>query len=473
MEGKGGKKKAQDQVLVRYNGKSVYFRVTPNLTFGQLKEDCCVMFNLSMESFNLQDPEGGQLWPSEASVTDALNVFNNVEVEIAVREDDTRAESRFPNLSASITNLNASRSNSSQDIRKPPISLAFFLEGAHKSTEVLKNGVIKATLNAPKSTKFSWPETPPQFVLLVMKLGSATVFKYAETVGKWLETKNLTVCVESSVSKEFPCFSCIEEVKKRRLVQDPAAFIDFIVTLGGDGTVLHLSSLFEYSVPPVLSFNLGSLGFLTRHQLPNFRADLSALLAGEMYLLLRARLCCRILTPDDSSGDGWKVLSEQRVLNEIVIDKGGSSTLTNLDTYCDGVYVTTVQADGVIVCTPTGSTAYSLSCGGTMIHPSVPSIALTPISPHSLSFRPVIFPSTAELRITNSKLARNTAFISFDGKNKTELQENDVVSITTSEWPLPSASSTNDISSWFSSLAECLHWNDRKIQNMPVPESSL
>jgi NAD+ kinase len=107
-----------------------------------------------------------------------------------------------------------------------------------------------------------------------------------------------------------------------------------------------------------------------------------------------------------------------------------------------------------------------------MIHPSVPSIGFTPISPHSLSFRPVVFPARAELRITNSKFARAPAYLSFDGKHRMELSGDDVISITTSQYPVPTVTSSDDISSWFSSLAECLHWNDRAIQNAPLMEQS-
>merc|ERR1711916_24505 len=176
-----------------------------------------------------------------------------------------------------------------------------------------------------------------------------------------------------------------------------------------------------------------------------------------MFLVLRARLCCKLLR---NGPDGYFVAHEQQVMNEVVIDKGGSSSLTSLDTFCDGTYVTTVQGDGVIVCTATGSTAYSLAAGGTMIHPSVPSIGFTPICPHSLSFRPVVFPARVELRITNSKRARSSAFLAFDGKRGWELANDDVISITTGDWPVPTVTSSDEISSWFASLADCLHWNE-------------
>lgn len=99
-----------------------------------------------------------------------------------------------------------------------------------------------------------------------------------------------------------------------------------------------------------------------------------------------------------------------------------------------------------------------------MVHPSVPAIAFTPICPHSLSFRPVIFPAHAELRIMNGKTARNPAYVSFDGHSKMELQAGDLVEISMSQWPVPCVGSSDNTSSWFASLAECLHWNDRKIQ---------
>jgi NAD kinase len=92
-------------------------------------------------------------------------------------------------------------------------------------------------------------------------------------------------------------------------------------------------------------------------------------------------------------------LLEHTVLNEVVIDRGSSPYLSNLDVFCDDLHVTTVQADGLIVATTTGSTAYSLSAGGSMVHPQVPAILVTPICPHSLSFRPLLFPDAAELKI--------------------------------------------------------------------------
>jgi NAD+ kinase len=467
--------------------------VTPSLTFENLRDDACLIWQLPAAKTLLVDAVAGKIWPRAGKVEEATRASKEpLRVTVLLRDTDIPFDERFPSLASSLeasggrysrnnggasspgqsakSNGSAPPSGSSTPLAglKSSIRLTLFSDRKQASQEVISDGEIQLHQLGAKSTKLSW-EQRPRVVLLVLKPGNAVVVRYADTVGRWLQSKAVEVVVEDDTGKELTQFSKLNELMAKRQVEDPALIVDFIVTLGGDGTVLHSSSLFKQSVPPVISFNLGSLGFLTRQQLPNFRSDLTALMEGDMFLVTRARLCARLLK---NGPDGWFVAMEQQVMNEVVIDKGASSNLTNLDTYCDGVYVTTVQGDGVIVSTPTGSTAYSLACGGTMIHPSVPSIAFTPISPHSLSFRPVVFPARAELRITNSKLARAPAFVSFDGRCRTELSGDDVVSITTSEWPVPSVSSSDDISSWFSSLAECLHWNDRAAQNTPLVEWS-
>ena len=114
--------------------------------------------------------------------------------------------------------------------------------------------------------------------------------------------------------------------------------------------------------------------------------------------------------------------------------------------------------------TPTGSTAYSAAAGASMIHPSVPAILVTPICPHSLSFRPIVLPAGVELKIAISPDSRNSSWVSFDGRNRQELLHGDSLHVTTSIYPVPSICSQDQIADWFDSLAECLHWNVRKRQ---------
>lgn len=153
-----------------------------------------------------------------------------------------------------------------------------------------------------------------------------------------------------------------------------------------------------------------------------------------------------------------------QVLNEVVIDRGPSPYLCNIDLFLDGKHITSVQGDGLIVSTPTGSTAYAVAAGASMIHPSVPAIMVTPICPHSLSFRPIVVPAGVELKISVSPDSRNTSWVSFDGRNRQELLHGDSLRVTTSIYPVPSICAQDQISDWFDSLAECLHWNVRKPQ---------
>ncbi|XP_057712840.1 NAD kinase b isoform X2 [Corythoichthys intestinalis] len=164
------------------------------------------------------------------------------------------------------------------------------------------------------------------------------------------------------------------------------------------------------------------------------------------------------------SSEAGKVTLQLQVLNEVVVDRGPSSYLSNVDLYLDGRLITSVQGDGVIVSTPTGSTAYAAAAGASMIHPNVPAIMVTPICPHSLSFRPIVVPAGVELMITLSPDARNTAWVSFDGRKRQEIQHGDCIKITTSCFPVPSICCHDLVYDWFESLAQCLHWNVRKRQ---------
>jgi NAD+ kinase len=160
--------------------------------------------------------------------------------------------------------------------------------------------------------------------------------------------------------------------------------IDLIITFGGDGLLLYVNTLFQSrAIPPVMCFDFGSLGFLTPFQYEQFREEVDEVLNGIALVTLRMRLECTIFRHNQSRG-------VYHVLNEAVIDRGPSPFLSVLDLSCDSQYLTTLQGDGVILATPTGSTAYSLAAGGSIMYPAVPAILLTPICAHSLSFRPMV-----------------------------------------------------------------------------------
>lgn len=234
---------------------------------------------------------------------------------------------------------------------------------------------------------------------------------------------------------------------------------DLVLTLGGDGTVLFTSWLFQGIVPPILSFSLGSLGFLTNFEFDKFKSQLNKVMGEEgMRVSMRMRFTCTVYK-GGVSGIEMEEAEQFEVLNELVIDRGPSPYVSNLELYGDNELLTVVQADGCIFATPTGSTAYSLSAGGSLVHPDIPAILLTPICPHTLSFRPMVLSDTLLLRVSIPRHSRATAYASFDGKNRVELRQGDHITIAASQYPFPTVMKSG--SEWFESVSTSLKWNTR------------
>jgi len=333
----------------------------------------------------------------------------------------------------------------------------------------------------------------PETVMIIVKLGNELVNEFMEVV-RFLGREGLKVVVEPHVFEQhvagnhelLPYVYTFATSETSRL----ADCVDFVVCLGGDGVILHASGLFNHNIPPVIAFNLGSLGFLTNFSYNNFERDLGNVIRGSAKLdscsfanenldepdsaqlgkmngpdgavqngvmvTLRMRMECQVFR--SNSEEPTEV---QEVLNELVIDRGSSSFLTNIECYEKGRYITRVQADGIMLATPTGSTAYSVSAGGSMVHPNVPAMLLTPICPHSLSFRPIILPDYAEIELRIPTNARSPAWVCFDGRSRQELQAGDKVRVKMSENPMPTINRTDLTGDWFDSLDRCFRWSDR------------
>ncbi|KAL6708533.1 NAD(+) kinase [Coniothyrium glycines] len=243
--------------------------------------------------------------------------------------------------------------------------------------------------------------------------------------------------------------------------ESPEMF-DLVLTLGGDGTVLFTSWLFQRIVPPILSFSLGSLGFLTNFEFAQYQPALDKIMTETgMRVNLRMRFTCTVYRYQKNAAPGSQHIEAEQfeVLNELVIDRGPSPYVSNLELYGDNNLLTVVQADGVIFSTPTGSTAYSLSAGGSLVHPDIPAILLTPICPHTLSFRPMLLNDSMLLRIAVPTRSRATAYCAFDGKGRVELRQGDHVTIAASQYPFPTVLSQP--TEWFDSISRTLRWNSR------------
>ena len=247
---------------------------------------------------------------------------------------------------------------------------------------------------------------------------------------------------------------------------------DFLATIGGDGLLLYANALFQRTAPPpVIAFSAGSLGFLAPFDAYDKNADggienamdLAAGLERDASqppppwpVSLRMRLRCTVF--DGDSGD---VLARHEALNEVVVNRGDSEFLSAVECFCNDEHLTTAQADGIIVATPTGSTAYSLSAGGPMVHPSANAMVFTPVCPHSLSFRPMIFPDSAELKFVVDGDARADAWATFDGRNRVKLKRGDELVVTPSPYPLPTVLRLGNTADWFGGLRTHFNFNVR------------
>eukprot|EP00747_Dinoflagellata_sp_TGD_P196860 gnl/TRDRNA2_/TRDRNA2_67500_c0_seq1.p1 gnl/TRDRNA2_/TRDRNA2_67500_c0~~gnl/TRDRNA2_/TRDRNA2_67500_c0_seq1.p1 ORF type:complete len:327 (+),score=60.08 gnl/TRDRNA2_/TRDRNA2_67500_c0_seq1:86-982(+) len=296
-----------------------------------------------------------------------------------------------------------------------------------------------------------------------------------QDMAAWLSSQGMIVVLEPQLLREYPhlrttlrntrTFSSADQLEKA---------IDLVVTVGGDGTLAWAVSLFRGAMPPVLSFAAGSLGFLTPFPLDGWVRTLTKLLdlhrAREpIPLVCRMRLRATVRRGAGREGlhAGKKEEEIQQVyqcLNEVLVHRGKSGALCKLDVAIDGEHVTLVQGDGLILATPTGSTAYSLAAGGSMVHPAVPAILLTPVSPHSLSFRPAVLPDSVVLTIGVPMSARGHAALSVDGKDCCTLVQGDTVEVAMSAHPLPTICRATETKDWFASVHEALQWNVRSHQ---------
>jgi NAD+ kinase len=208
-----------------------------------------------------------------------------------------------------------------------------------------------------------------------------------------------------------------------------AAAVDLVVVLGGDGTLLAVARAIGRRLVPILGVNLGALGFLAEIDLGELFPTLEAVLAGRFRIEPRMRLEVTV------DRDGVE-LGRYLALNDAVIAKTALSRMIDLETRADGFEVTTYHGDGLIVATPTGSSAYSLSAGGPLLLPSFDAVVLTPICPHTLTQRPLVLGAGCEIAIAVRATRGGEVHLTVDGQVGCELAEGDRVSVRRSEWPV-------------------------------------
>ncbi|KAI8089715.1 ATP-NAD kinase-like domain-containing protein [Halteromyces radiatus] len=446
-----------------------------------------------------------------------------------------------------------------------------------------KAGEVRAEAKRIGKTRVKWDN--PKSVMIITKPKDSSLIPKTRELALWLietprygQSSGITVYVDEKlqyslnfkykkVLKYYP--NAAEKLKfwNPELCATKPELFDFIITLGGDGTVLFTSWLFQTYVPPVIPFHLGSLGFLTPFDFTKYDKYLSRAMENGVRINLRGRLTCTVYRrvplhdidangtdcmaiklrnikrnsktgkitvggwcknsnndhdikkknhfnkfgeidggmddigslsnksgfedddddDDDDNKDEDNGFEEHRqvpcfttvpreqyeVINELVVDRGPSPYVSLLELFGDNKHLTTVQADGLAISTPTGSTAYSLSAGGSLTHPEIHAILITPICPHTLSFRSTLVPDSMELRICVPYNSRNTAWAGFDGRGRVELRQGDHIKVTASKYPFPTVCKDDQTADWFGSVQNCLHWNKRPRQkSFAVVESN-
>jgi len=262
---------------------------------------------------------------------------------------------------------------------------------------------------------------------IITKKDAPPVKAYAATLTDWLQSRKINV-----------------------VINDISPDLDIIIVLGGDGTLLHIAEqAARYSIP-VLGINLGNLGFLTELTENETFSTLEYILNNQVTIENRLMLKARVVRDTEPCNYRY-------ALNDIVINKNAVDRLLNLSTTADEKYITTYKADGLIFSSPTGSTAYSLSAGGPLVHPGLATILVTPICPFMLSSRPIILPADKILRTRlDTRNKGENAQVIIDGQPVWVMKKDDFLEIESAEHSLQLiVSSTRD---YFTILRNKLHW---------------
>ena len=258
----------------------------------------------------------------------------------------------------------------------------------------------------------------------------------------WLKKRGKKVCVENGLAR-----AGAQSCSKKEM----AFKADLIISLGGDGTLLNIAPLVERPEVPILGVNLGALGFITEVAVDELESVLSKTLSGDYEVEKRMTLEVRVL---GKNGRPHKF----RVLNDVVIAKGARSRIIDLETYIGKDYLCTYRADGLIVSTPTGSTAYYLAAAGPILEPTLGAIVLAPICPHTLTHRPIVVPSNAVIRVTLRSFG-DTVILIPDGQQGMRLNNGDRVEAR--DYGLPVSLIKLPSRSYYEILREKLKWGER------------
>jgi len=270
--------------------------------------------------------------------------------------------------------------------------------------------------------------------------------KQADTFEKWLQGQGAAV-VRQTIDWQ---------AESERAITNNAAPSDLycVFVLGGDGTFLSAVRWIGDQDIPILGVKFGELGFLAETDDKSLLTVGGAVLKGQFKIKPRMRLRVALIREGEQ-------ICQETVLNDVVINRGASAGLAHIRTYIDAHFLTEYRADGLIVSTPTGSTAYSLAAGGPIVHPGVNSIVLTPICPFTLTNRPLIVPDNVEIKIQLAEKSSN-ANVTFDGQVGRAISDQDIITIRKGSHPIQ-VITLPDHDDYFDLLKTKLRWSGSRV----------
>ena len=304
-------------------------------------------------------------------------------------------------------------------------------------------------------TAQSDPRSQPRAIRTVGVIAKARLPEAAEVVtgiAEWLAERDVTTVVDTETAR----LAGRDDANTFSRDALPAQ-ADLLLVLGGDGTLLgvarDVADAGADADIPILAINLGSLGFLTEVTLPELYRALESVLDGSAGINERQMLRSTVVRDD-------QIVTDRIVLNDVVIGKAVLSNIIELTISVGEQFVTRLRADGLIVASPTGSTAHSMAAGGPIVHPLVDALLLTPIAPHTLTNRPIVIPTTTAVRVMPVLDGpHRSAYASFDGQSGLKLAHGDIVTVERAPRPLKVIRAQTR--GYFAVLREKLKWGER------------
>jgi len=285
---------------------------------------------------------------------------------------------------------------------------------------------------------------------IIAKKNKPEVVKIASHLVEWLWTKKIKVYLEGEIGRLLsptPSEDTWKSIEREEIPTD----VEMIIVLGGDGTLLSVARQVWNKNIPILGVNLGGLGFLTEITLDELYPVLEKVVEDDFATHEREVLNAGVIRRG-------KRIAEFIVLNDAVINKGALARIIDLETTINGEYLSTFRSDGLIISTPTGSTAYNLSAGGPIVYPSLHTIIITPICPHTLTIRPIIIPDDVKIRAL-LKSRDEEVTLTLDGQQGFTLEFEDVVEVGKAEGRILLIKSP--YRHYFELLREKLKWGER------------